>query len=818
MPMKSGPEQYQLWDSFLAEWPIERLISMTLDEYGRAGDDRSFIRWLESRLSEMGSIWGGSGFKFGIYGRKAEDQKESKAGRSYSDEYGWYSKCGSTADEAFRHVRDLVVKTASAARDSKLEAIDEIGLGPAFKWKVAFHYQNRVNPLVVGVFSREHLQIFLGDKLGQDTPYPELYRRVIASRNGQDLLEFGIGVWEEARKKLAAMWNPTNAEALLKGRYNYFAQPTQKLAGFVTPSGRQLALRRDGKAVRAYVEAQVPQIEGSIVRETYAATQERSSNLPSQAPKLTQGNEAKLLQFDSAEALTAFCDSYDESTNGYTMQSTAQTASEQAAAMESLNTILYGPPGTGKTYRTAELAVQICDGKADADRAQLMRRYEELRREGRIRFVTFHQSYSYEDFVEGLRPELNNGQVTYRVRPGIFREACDAARRSRLVKPGLDGKPLSARTFYKMSLGTAGTPKGDKVFQESIEKGYVMLGWGEDIDFTECKSIEEVKQLIADERPDINKPESQARFVWQLKNDLQKGDIVIVSDGNRAFRAIAEITGDYEYAESATFHQARRVRWLGVFEGGRSVDEVYDRDFMMSTLYRLQREGLNLNAIEPLIRSGAETVNQRFVLIVDEINRANISKVIGELITLMEADKREGAPNALTVKLPYSGDDFSVPDNLFILGTMNTADRSIALLDTALRRRYDFIELRPEPEQLAALEDIDLCAMLTALNRRIEYLYDRDHVVGHAYFMSVRSLDDLENVMRRRVLPLLQEYFYEDWSKIQVVLNDHAGLFIEASQATLDTNVAADADLEPKMRYQVRIETFPAQAYFNIYV
>lgn len=814
--MKAGPEQQQLWDTFLAEWPIERLRTMTLAEYGRAGDDKSFVRWLESRLSEMGSMWGGSGFKFGIYGRKADEQKESKAGRSYSNEYGWYSKYGSTADEAFRQVRELVVKTASAARDGKLEAIDDIDLGPAFKWKIAFHYQDRSNPLVVGVFSREHLQVFLGEKLGQRTPHSDLYRRVSASRNGKDLLEFGIEVWEEASRKLAAMWNPANAEMLLKGRYSYFTEPTQKLAGFVSPSGRQLALRREGRTVRVYVEAQVPQIEGATVRETYAATQERSSNLPSQAPKLAQGNEAKLVQFESAEALTAFFDAYDEPTDDHLSQSTAQAAPEETTPVESLNLILYGPPGTGKTYKTAEIAVQMCDGKADRDRAQLMRRYEELRREGRIRFVTFHQSYSYEDFVEGLRPELRSGQVTYSVRPGIFREACDAARRSRLVKPGLDGKPLSARNFFKMSLGTAGTPEGNKVFQECIENAYVMLGWGEDIDFNECESVEEIKRLIADERPDIERPESQARFVWQFKNDLQKGDIVIVSHGNRAFRAIAEITGDYEFVESATFHQARRVRWLGVFEGSRPVEEIYDRDFMMSTLYRIQREGLKINAIEALIRSGAEAINQPFVLIVDEINRANISKVIGELITLMEADKREGAPNALTVKLPYSGDDFSVPDNLFILGTMNTADRSIALLDTALRRRFDFIELRPEPEQLDTVEGIDLGAMLSALNRRIEYLYDRDHVVGHAYFMNVGSLDDLEKAMRRRVIPLLQEYFYEDWSKVRMALNDNDGLFIEATQATLDTKIAAD-DLEPKMRYQLRTDAFPAQAYLNIY-
>jgi 5-methylcytosine-specific restriction protein B len=147
---------------------------------------------------------------------------------------------------------------------------------------------------------------------------------------------------------------------------------------------------------------------------------------------------------------------------------------------------------------------------------------------------------------------------------------------------------------------------------------------------------------------------------------------------------------------------------------------------------------------------------------------------------------------------------------------MNTADRSIALLDTALRRRFEFIELRPEPATLAAIQGVDMGAMLSALNRRIEYLYDRDHVIGHAYFMGVPSLEELGTVMRRRVIPLLQEYFYEDWSKIRLVLNDHAGFFIEASQATLDTKIPAD-DVEPKTRYQLRAEAFPVQAYLNIY-
>lgn len=311
--------------------------------------------------------------------------------------------------------------------------------------------------------------------------------------------------------------------------------------------------------------------------------------------------------------------------------------SARASNMETMrNIILYGPPGTGKTFKTALLAVEICGGDGNVTREELMASYEELRQDGRISFVTFHQSYGYEDFVEGLRPELKDGQVSYHVRPGIFREACKTA-------------------------------------------------------------------------------------------------------------------------ESST---------------------------------------------------------ENHVLIIDEINRANISKVFGELITLLEPDKRAGEVNAITVKLPSSGESFSVPPNLYVIGTMNTADRSIALLDTALRRRFDFEELQPDyavlPDEF--IEGVDLRAMLQSINDRIEYLYDRDHTIGHAYFMNVNKLADLDRVFRRKVIPLLQEYFYEDWAKLRDVLNDKEGLFI------LENNRVPKGleGYEPKPRYSVADE-FSQQAFQNIY-
>ncbi|PSV63677.1 hypothetical protein C9J48_06365 [Photobacterium profundum] len=182
------------------------------------------------------------------------------------------------------------------------------------------------------------------------------------------------------------------------------------------------------------------------------------------------------------------------------------------------------------------------------------------------------------------------------------------------------------------------------------------------------------------------------------------------------------------------------------------------------------------------------TQRKNFVLVIDEINRGNISKIFGELITLIEPSKRKGATEQIDVVLPHTGDNFSVPDNLHIIGTMNTADRSLAMMDTALRRRFDFVEMMPKPELLSgvSVNGIDLQKLLTVLNQRIEVLYDREHTLGHAFFMTVKekrdqvdenaAFDELQSVFKNKIIPLLEEYFFEDWDKIRLVLADNQKL------------------------------------------
>ena len=267
-----------------------------------------------------------------------------------------------------------------------------------------------------------------------------------------------------------------------------------------------------------------------------------------------------------------------------------------------LNTILYGPPGTGKTYNSVFYSVGIIEKNESIFKLKnddkVFKKFKEYKDKNLIKFITFHQSYGYEDFIEGIRPYLKeeSKDLKYTLHSGIFKDMCKRA-------------------------------KSDK------------------------------------------------------KNN--------------------------------------------------------------------------------------------YVLIIDEINRGNISKIFGELISLIESSKREGEKEEMEVILPYSKEKFTIPKNLYIIGTMNTADRSIALLDIALRRRFNFMEIMPEYSILKEVEDVKVDLLLSSINEKIEFLLDREHTIGHSYFLNISTFEELVKVFKNSIIPLLQEYFYDDFEKIKTIFSNN---------------------------------------------
>lgn len=455
--------------------------------------------------------------------------------------------------------------------------------------------------------------------------------------------------------------------------------------------------------------------------------------------------------------------------------------------MPNLNTILYGPPGTGKTYKVIEKAVNIIDPNfLDVERTR--KEYEEAYRtyieKKQIQFCTFHQSFSYEDFVEGLRSDIEKEGTPFTPQNGVFKEICELAKsRYQLsTSPSID---IDRSKIYKISLGQAYSNQGEKIYRYCIDNKVITLGHGSEIDFTEKNSFNEVSDAFSSLASSTSS--SVVNMVNHFKNELKIGDIVIVSKGNLRFRAIAKVTGDYFYDEETDipYNHFRKVEWLYISSNGEFAEQILNQaysgssQFSQVTIYPFNEGQLNSEKIKKYITSNETSEEERFVLIIDEINRGNISKIFGELITLIEEDKRfdveaDGTIKGLAISLPYSKDKFSVPKNVYILGTMNTADRSISLMDTALRRRFDFEEMLPEPKVLSEVDDIDVQKLLQKINQRIEYLYDRDHQIGHAFFIGKESSDGLIEVMQRKVIPLLQEYFYDDWEKIELVLGGAA--------------------------------------------
>ncbi len=432
----------------------------------------------------------------------------------------------------------------------------------------------------------------------------------------------------------------------------------------------------------------------------------------------------------------------------------------------SLNTILYWVPWTGKTYNTINYALSIIEKKPlseinKEDRIALNKRFDSYKEQGQIVFCTFHQSLSYEEFVEWIKANSDDGNISYDVGNGIFKNIANQANKNWLSWSDLWNQKFDILYLLKEVL------------------------W--DLD-------EEHKITINKKKTEFYIYDYNDKTIYFEKKSGARNHTLSIKTLNKMY---------------LDWNSDMIVWWLQWY---------YEP--LLELLIKKTEQLKNIQKKEE---------QKNYILIIDEINRGNMSKIFGELITLLEPSKRIGAEEELQVKLPYSQDIFGVPQNLYILWTMNTADRSIALIDIALRRRFNFKEIQPDSGLLNfRVWNIDLQKMFETINERIEFLYDRDHRLGHAFFMSLKknnSLIQLNEIFYNNIIPLLQEYFYEDREKIQIVLGDHAkqgnkkmeDKFIK-EEIQNEANIIGfnHEDWEDKSRYVINVN-FTEKSYLWIY-
>ena len=524
-----------------------------------------------------------------------------------------------------------------------------------------------------------------------------------------------------------------DAKKYLQTRYQQIKPETQKIIGFKNSLNRELALILEKETPSIFIglnpkgneffDFQFIENSSDELKDEYNKETSRHSGLEANAPSLYTGNEAYYIEVNTLQNLKSLCDWYD--LNLDLMLDEKLKEEKQMLNKNNdqyLNRILFGAAGTGKTFYTINHALSIIENKPlevleQEDRTALKVRFDQYKEQGQIKFVTFHQSFSYEDFVEGIRAETSdNGQLHYEVKPGVFKEICEDAQTEIDAKQNNELAPI----------------------EESINSA--------------------IDQLI-----------TQAKTQEMIFHTKRGAEIKVSSNSAGMLFALTSTGSNVPLS-------IRHIRNYLKIQSDMILDQ---KSYEWAIAYSLRSKVKFTSSVEKV---------KPYILIIDEINRGNISRIFGELITLIEDSKRQDAEEQLSVILPYSKKEFSVPNNIYIIGTMNSSDRSLTGLDIALRRRFTFTEMPPRPEEIKNQDgellkifgkdqngndkEVVVADLLSVINQRIEVLLDRDHCLGHANFMSLKeqpTFEHLAHIFKQKIIPQLQEYFFDDWTKINLV-------------------------------------------------
>lgn len=814
-------------ESFLKEWPIERLKAMTLEEYTNREKSTAFVYWLEATTTNYGSIWGGSAYKFGIFSRENTKNEVNGTMRQTDGTYSWLGKYGSSAQEAFDKVKELIIDVATASSTDALELIDDIDLGNAVKWKIAALYSPSI---VVPLYAEKMLTkaaLELGLTKKESKTISNVQRALFKNKGEESVLELAENYWTKYNAENASLEDQFKAymdrlnmaqktigsyirgnkftsgflkdhdqvkndiyevESLAelkelseylqenkefteknnKDHHLYSAALNKYIEFFETTDGinnnddiGDLENFKSGPNFKSYIEhlrslVAKLKLTRNDSRVVYSVTRDRLTFTIGQRycftlyTKEKRGNfgvittspiSETISEFEGKDSI-AYLNFFDQITlSDHEWEMVVEASKNELARstksgykkfnntdfenyvfqvkkenrMEVLNIpknlILYGPPGTGKTYRLTNDYFNLF-----TEKKKLITKED--------KFKVLVDKYSWWEVITLCMLDMESGKV-----PQLFNH------------PLMQIKVESSDT------------KSPKNTLWSLLQTYTK----QDCPYVNLSKRRDPEIFWKDENS-----------VWSVDKEIVKEQLPEIHDDFLWMNTIEAEESVKERFVTVTFHQS--YSYEDFIEGIKPVlDESNSENSDVG--YRIEPGVFKKICTEARIEP-----DKPYAIFIDEINRGNVASVFGELITLIEEDKREGEENEISLELPYSKKKFSVPSNLHIIGTMNTADRSVEALDTALRRRFSFIEMLPNPSLIkegkskGKIAGFDLEKMLSVINQRIEVLVDRDHTIGHAFFMGVDSLESLQVVIADKIVPLLQEYFYGDYKKMEMVM------------------------------------------------
>lgn len=747
----------KLYEDFNLKFPLESLKSMTLEQYTNLDKNNSFCYWLEAVTSKLGSIWGGTSYKFGVYKRRQNSKKDNRVGYGTDGDYAWVKKYGNSAEEAFEKVKRIVIEICNAARDGRFEDIDKLDLGGTYKWKIAYLYSNEK---LIAVFRPENLKAaakMKGLEVTNKTAISQIHRFLMSKKpNSKSIIEYSQELWEESLRghirkywlyapgEKAGRWEQFYNEEIMAlgwdelGDLNQFKTKKDTEDAINIAYGNEPDKRKNNDSAANYDFCHIMQIgdvifakDGmskiigyGIVMSLYYYDDTAEDFLHRREVDWKEKGNWDI-NHHIVKTLTDITDSEISSDirDVFKLNDNAKPKDVNVELDIPLNSILCGPPGTGKTYK-------------------LQKHYAEM-------FTDEEHLLPREKYVASIIKDLTWWEVIalvlYETDKVKIKEICN--NRNIKIKASFSNNNTISQTI-------------SRTLQEHAKD-----------DHSNVRSKQEPLVCEKDEN-----------YYWSADKKMLKEsmpEIIELIDKINNYVSMPRVYRRYEFI---TFHQ--KYSYEDFIVGITPVLNKEEGDDCGSALKFEKRYGIFYDCCEEAIRLAGFTSFEDcyekskkerdemffnatpYAIFIDEINRANISAVFGELITCVEDDKRLGADNELWVKLPVNGGMFGVPNNLYIIGTMNTADRSIALIDVALRRRFEFNRMLTDYDVIPEwAKDI-----LRALNEEIfKQKKSTDFFIGHSFFMN-NNESDLNKIFDNKIIPLLYEYFQNNTERVKEVL------------------------------------------------